>query len=437
MIPAARLAALIELLDGVQGAALPADRVAQRYFRERRFIGSKDRNWIGDALFAVGRDLGRLRWRLDRLGRAPDGRALVLAQRHAEGDERSLLESQFSGERYTPAALDADDRALLDGLDGLTGPAAEAMPGWARDNYPDWMEAPLRARFGADLGQAMAAYGERAPLGLRVNLLKASREKAAAALAEEGIETTPMARSPLGLVAGRAALGASPAYRRGLVEVQDEASQLCALACAARPGEQVVDFCAGAGGKSLALAAAMANKGQIHAFDIDARALGELKKRADRAGIRNLQTRRIAAEDDRSGEPLPADLAGRADLVLVDAPCSGSGTWRRNPFARWQLEAADVERQATRQAALLDRASALVRPGGRLFYAVCSVFPVEGEAVVAAFLAANPDFRPRPLDGDWLAETGLKGSGEDGAALVLLPHVHGTDGFFVAAFERA
>ncbi|MGB5949934.1 MAG: RsmB/NOP family class I SAM-dependent RNA methyltransferase, partial [Parvibaculum sp.] len=332
-----------------------------------------------------------------------------------------------------PAPLGPEEAAALRAAEL---PRSDA-PAHLRLNYPEWLHAEFERAYGASLEREMAALMERAPTDLRVNLLKSGREAAREALAAENVETEPTPHSPWGLrLLGRANIPGLGAFRDGLIEVQDEGSQLACLLTGARPGEQIVDLCAGGGGKSLALASLMANRGQIHACDTDRRRLGKLMPRAQRAGARNIQTRFIgplampAAPDAEF-----SDLAGRADCVLVDAPCSGSGAWRRSPDARWRLTPELLESYRAIQREVLARGAALVRPGGRLVYVTCSLLPCENEDQVAGFLASHPDFAARPWAALWPEDLPRPPAAE-GEALRLSPASTGTDGFFIAVMER-
>jgi 16S rRNA (cytosine967-C5)-methyltransferase len=290
---------------------------------------------------------------------------------------------------------------------------------------------------GLEEAKALAhAMNQRAPLTVRANLLAGTREALRERLSEEGVAAEPTPHSPWGLVLdGHANAFALRAFRDGLFEIQDEGSQLVALACGARPGWTAVDACAGAGGKSLALAMEMRNKGSLHALDVDADRLGEARRRARRAGVHNLRTRVIPASGPEA-EAAAADLAGTADLVLVDAPCSGLGTLRRKPDARWRLEPGDPARFAEVQRELGTRFAGLLRPGGRLVYATCAIGRTENEEVAAFLAARGPGLVPLPLERTLGAER-ARVLGVEGHLLRLAPHRHGTDGFFVAAFERA
>lgn len=415
MTPGGRLAAAIEIAERLGRESLAADRALLEWGRSHRFAGAKDRRAIAELLYGFLRDQGALRW---RLGDQASPRLLVIA---AAGPDATAL---CTGTGHDPAPLSADDLTALTRDPG-------APPDWAVHNYPEWLDALLKERFGADFAAAMAALNARAPVDLRINRLKGSRDDIAARLADAGIAAAPTTRSPLGLrLAGHDRLDDHPLYRDGFIEPQDEAAQLCTLLVGAARGMQVVDLCAGAGGKTLGLAADMANTGQIYAADRDGRRLERLMQRAQRAGARNIQTHRLTGPDD----PWAVELAGRADRVLVDAPCSGTGTWRRNPESRWRLSPDQVARYQATQDQLLDQGAALVRPGGRLIYATCSLLTAENEQRVADFLARHSDFAVLPVPTLWSADWGPCPT--DAPMLALSPHAHGTDGFFVAVLAR-
>ena len=426
MTPAARVAAAVELLSLIQSGGA-ADRQVAAFFRGRRFAGAKDRSAITEQVYAVLRRRGELAWRLQAAAAAPTPRNLIIAAL-AGGQPTDDVARLFDGSRFAPPPLDETERALLESLvDARDGPA----PDWVQGAYPPWLEPELRDRFGDDVVAEMQALLARAPVDLRVNRLKGERAEAEAALAAVGIAAAPTPYSPLGLrLRARADLSHLALFRTGLVEPQDEGSQLVALLVGARPRMQVVDLCAGAGGKTLALAAEMENRGQIYACDSDPRRLGRLAPRLERAGVRNVQSHRVLGE----GGPLLGELAGKADRVLLDVPCSGTGAWRRHPEARWQLTPDDLARDRALQAALLDRAAALVRPGGRIVYATCSLLPAENERQVQAFLGRHGGFALLPAAAAWTVAAPLP-PGSD-TYLRLTPQRHGTDGFFAAVLER-
>jgi 16S rRNA (cytosine967-C5)-methyltransferase len=306
------------------------------------------------------------------------------------------------------------------------------MPRAAVNNVPEWLEPYLARVFGNGLDREMAALNAPAPTDLRVNRLKADREEARRALAAEGVAAGPTPLSPIGLrLRERVPLGHLAAFKEGLVEVQDESSQLAALLADARPGMRVVDFCAGAGGKTLALAAGMANRGKLVACDVSTRRLERAAGRLHRAGVSNVERRASDGERDKWIKR----HAGSFDRVFLDVPCLGTGTWRRNPGAKWRLRPEDLAELVGRQQQILRSAARLVCPGGRLIYATCSLLHEEDEAQAEAFLAAESEFRLLHVAQVW--EQTLGGICPGGQRyLRLTPARHGTDGFFVAIFER-
>ena len=428
MTPAARLHAAIELLAMIEAGHGAADRIVAGYFRGRRYAGAKDRRAIAERLYAILRHRGELAWRLANAGAPVDPRRLALAGLVVV-DRLALdeIDRLCDGGRFAPTPLEGEERSWLAGLDDAATP-----PDWARGNYPDWLDDAVKQRFGADWPSELAAMATRAPLDLRVNALKTERDVALAALRADAIAADPCPWSPLGIrLASRVRITDHRLYREGHVEVQDEGSQAVALMAAAGPGMQVIDLCAGAGGKSLVLAGQMANTGQIYACDVDRRRLAELASRMQRAGARNIQTHVLDKPDD----PWLDQYAGRADLVLVDAPCSGTGTWRRNPDLIWRLTAADLDRYRRHQQSLLARAAGLVRPGGRLVYVTCSFVAAENEAQIDQFLAANGEFSALPVERFW--HENLSGAcPSKGPYIMLTPARQATDAFFAAILKR-
>ncbi len=430
MTPAARLAAAIELLAAVEShPRKPADAVANDFFRSRRFIGGGDRRAVSDRAWGVLRARRRLDWWLARAGVPGNPRLLVAASLLTQGWSLDGVAQSYSGGQFGPTALNAAERAALRPLEGHTLDHPE-MPDAVRLEVPDWTLRLLLARFGAELGPEMAAMAEPAPLDLRVNLLKTTREAAQAALAAEGLESTPTELSPWGLrIEGRRAVTTGKAFQGGLVEIQDEGSQLVAALVDARPEMRVADWCAGAGGKTLALAMAMGNRGHIAACDVSAPRLDGAVRRLRRADVHNVERHLV-----EPGDKWAKRRAGTFDRVLVDAPCTGTGTWRRNPDARLRLSENDLAELRPKQAMILDQAARLVRNGGRLVYATCSLFVEENEAQVDTFLAAHPDFAVVPLARAWTLAAPPPGPGP---YLSLTPRHHHTDGFFAAVLERA
>lgn len=437
--PSARIAAAIELLATLEAQCFapdarrrPADAVASDFFRARRFIGGGDRRSVSELAWGVVRQRMRLLWNLSRLPMEPTPRMMVIAhlvlvQHWTEAD----LARGFDGERYGAAALKPEEaRAarMMAGRSLIHG----SMPDSVRYNLPEWLLPAFSARFGADLAAEAEAMEKPAAVDLRANLLRNTREEAAAALSAEGIATEPTPFSPWGLrVPSRRPVTGTAAYKGGLVEVQDEGSQLIALLADARPGMRVADYCAGAGGKTLAMAATMANRGKITACDTSAPRLEGAALRFKRAGVDNAE-RHLLAPGDRWAKR----RAGSFDRVLVDAPCTGTGTWRRNPDARLRTRPQDLEELLAVQKDIIARAAELVRPGGRLVYATCSVLPAENDRQMDAFLETHVDFAPLPLEGLWASLMPGQPAPCAGPWLQLSPGAHGTDGFFCAVLER-
>ena len=428
MTPAARLAAAIDILSRIEAERRPAADVTAEWGRSHRFAGSKDRAAISALLYDALRRRASAAWIMDD----SSSRSVLLgALREARGMDGDSIAALCTGETHAPAPLSDAERARL--RDATT---ADAPPHIAGD-FPEWLSPHLATSLGDGLVAEMRALAVRAPVDLRANTLRTSREKLLAELAH--LHPVPTPFSPAGLRIAIGADGRAPAFHaerafiKGLFEVQDEASQLAALLTGAREGEQVLDVCAGAGGKTLALAAQMKGRGQIYAFDADARRLAPIYDRLERAGVRNVQVRA-----PRGDEPL-ADLAGRCDLVVVDAPCTGTGTWRRNPDAKWRIRPGALEQRLKEQDAVLARAQGWVKPGGRLAYLTCSLLVEENESRVAAFLAAHTDFAPEPAEALCTA-AGLPRLAEraspHGPGLRLSPATTGTDGFYICVLRR-
>ncbi len=427
MTPAGRIEAAIALVSEILDAPRrPADALATAFFRARRYIGAADRRWIAGEVWQILRRHRRLSWWLgaDR----PAARLLLGASLLLSGTSLASLVELFSGARFAPAPLRPGELAALRLLEGqrLDHPA---MPAGVRLEIPDCLQGPLAARFGAALGEELAALARPAPLDLRVNLLKTTRDDALQALAREGISARVTQFSPWGLrLPQRGPITGSRAFRSGLIEVQDEASQIAAWLVGAEPGERVADLCAGSGGKTLALAMAMRNQGHIVAADVSAVRLDAAGQRLRRAGV-GIAERHLFREDDQWA----ARNVEKFDRVLVDAPCTGSGLWRRRPDQRLKIGAIEFAEFPPRQAAILDLAAALVRKQGRLVYATCSVLVEENEAQVSGFLARHADFAQISAAAAGQLPAGL-GAGPGG--LLLTPARHGTDGFFVALMEK-
>jgi 16S rRNA (cytosine967-C5)-methyltransferase len=432
MTPAARLSAAIEVFATIEKERRPAADVLKAWGVAHRFAGSSDRAAIAGLVYDALRRKSSSAWIMG--ADTPRGVLLGMLKRE-RGLDAEAIGKLASGAQYAPEALSDDERKRLAAAD-----LAGAPPHVAGD-YPEWLEPQFERAFGDARAEEGAALASRAPLDLRVNTLKGDRAKVTEMLS--GLSPEPSRWSPWGL---RIKLGADvksppihaePAFLKGLVEVQDEGSQLAALFSGAKPGEQVLDLCAGAGGKTLALAAMMENKGQLYATDEDKRRLAPIHDRLARSGARNVQVRTpksIGSEID--------DLVGRCDLVLIDAPCTGTGAWRRNPDAKWRMRPGALEQRQKEQVEILDRAMPLLKPQGRIAYVTCSVLDEENGAQVRAFLGRHTGFSVQPP-----AEV-VQALGDTAAAfvqaarlsadgLMMTPRTTDTDGFFVTVLRRA
>jgi 16S rRNA (cytosine967-C5)-methyltransferase len=431
MTPGARLAAAIEVFAALEKERRPAADALKAWGLTHRFAGSGDRAAIAGLVYDALRRRASSAWIMD----ADTPRAVLLGMLKRErGLDSDAIARLADGSGYSPAALADDERARLDAA------SLDGAPAHVAGDYPEWLEPHFVRAFGGDRAEEGAALASRAPLDLRVNTLKSGRDAAAALLSDLAPE--PARWSPWGLRirlsadAKSPAIHAEPAFLKGMVEVQDEGSQLAALFAGAKPGEQVLDLCAGAGGKTLALAAAMENKGQLYATDDDKRRLAPIHDRLKRSGARNVQVRTPKSV----GSELE-DLIGRMDLVLVDAPCTGTGAWRRNPDAKWRMRPGALEQRRKEQADILDRAVPLIKGGGRIAYVTCSVLEEENGDQVRDFLARHAEFSIRPpgdvvqaLDERALLFTKAARLSDEGIAMT--PRTTDTDGFFVSVLER-
>jgi 16S rRNA (cytosine967-C5)-methyltransferase len=393
----------------------PADAVVSRYFRTHHQLGHADRAFVAETVFAVLRRGRSIEARCaDRLS---DRARLLVA----------LAVTRGWSQRELAPVLKASEEEWLAAAKAMT--AADFGPA-VRCDLPDWLYQALEAQFGADeVLQLAGALNQPAPLDLRVNTLKTNRAAVLAQFAAEGIAALPGSLSPLAIrLRDKPALARHPLFLAGAFEVQDEGSQLLGYLMEPKRGEMVVDFCAGAGGKTLLLGALMKNTGRLYAYDVSEKRLARLKPRLARSGLSNVHPVRIEHERDTRIKR----LAGKVDRVLVDAPCSGLGTLRRNPDLKWGQGDDSIAELAVKQAGILDAAAKLLRPGGRLVYATCSLLTAENEAIVDAFLARHPDFTLTPACAI-LASHGIELEGE---LLRLLPHRHHTDGFFAAVLDR-
>ena len=421
MHPKVLLEAAADLLQQVLRFDQPADAVVSRFFREHRSLGPRERATLAETAYAV------LRRKLFFDHLAPSGSGSKF---------RRLAILGFQAPReFLDGALDPQEKRWLDGCLAID---PKTLLDRHRHNLPDWLVQPLKDQVGGEFWALAESLNEPAPLDLRVNMLHDKRDDVQKELQRGGIHSRPTPYSPWGLrLADKPPLTKLDAFVRGAIEVQDEGSQLLALLLEARRGEMVVDFCAGAGGKTLAIGAMMRSTGRLYAFDVSAHRLDALKPRLARSKLSNVHPAAIAHErDDRIKR-----LAGKIDRVIVDAPCSGLGTLRRNPDLKWRQSPESVAEMTVKQAAILRSAARLLKPGGRLVYATCSLLPAENEAIAQGFSNEATDFRPLPVAGILrdakVDPAGLTSGGEEGGDFLRLwPHRHGTDGFFAAAWQR-
>ena len=431
MTPAARLSAAIELIQTIDTQRIPAAQALKEWGTAHRYAGSGDRAGISGLVWDVLRRRSSSAWLMDD----DTPRARVLGMLKLErGMDADAIATLCDGGRFAPEPLSDTEHAAL------TSRSLEGAPAYVAGDYPEWLDGYLAAVFGDDRVVEATAMASRAPLDLRVNTLKAKREKVLASLAH--LRAKPTQWAPIGLRIELSADARNPGihaeedFIKGAVEVQDEGSQLAALLSAARPGEQVIDLCAGAGGKTLALAAMMQGKGRLIATDHDKRQLAPIYERLSRAGVHNADVRTPKGE----GDPL-ADIKASADLVLIDAPCTGTGTWRRNPDAKWRMRPGALEVRLKDQIAVLDRAAALVKPGGRIAYITCSVLPPENGEQVRGFIARHPEFSVVPPDETagvlWeRAEDFAQAALPSPEGWLMTPRRTGTDGFFVSVLRK-
>jgi 16S rRNA (cytosine967-C5)-methyltransferase len=431
MTPGARLSAAIEALADIETRRRPAADALKDWGLAHRFAGSGDRAAIAGVVYDALRRKASSAFVMGET----TARAVVLGMLALERklDLAAIARLAEDG-RHAPGALSEPERARL------AAPSLEGAPAWIAGDFPEWLDAQLERTFGEDRVAEAAALASRAPLDLRVNTLKGTREEAAEALAH--LKPQPTRWSPHGLRitlspdAKSPAIHAEPPFLKGLIEMQDEGSQIAALCAGAKPGEHVVDLCAGAGGKTLALAAAMEGRGQIYATDSDKRRLAPIHARIERAGAHNIQVR------TPKGQAVPLDeLAGRAHLVLIDAPCTGTGAWRRNPDAKWRVRPGALATRLREQAAVLDVAASLTKPSGRVVYSTCSVLAEENGDQVRGFLDRHPQFMVVP-PADVAGALGERAfmfrraalMSEEG--LLMTPRRTDTDGFYVAVMRR-
>jgi 16S rRNA (cytosine967-C5)-methyltransferase len=432
MTPAARLSAAIELIDTIERDRVPAAKALKEWGTAHRFAGSGDRAAIAGLVWDVLRRYASSAYVMD----ADTARARLIGMLRLERDmDTPTMAALFDGGRYAPAPLTKAEEAALASRSLEDAPAAVA------GDYPDWLDPHLARVFGEDRAAEATAMASRAPLDLRVNTLKGSRDKVLSSLSHLGAKPTPWSqvglRIELSADARNPGVQSEEDFVKGAIEVQDEGSQLAALFTAAKPGEQVIDLCAGAGGKTLALAALMQGKGRLIATDRDKRQLAPIHERLSRAGVHNADIRSPKGEAD----PL-ADIRSTADLVVIDAPCTGTGTWRRNPDAKWRMRPGALEIRLKDQAEVLERAVPLVKPGGRIAYITCSVLSEENGEQVAAFVARHPEFSVLAPEQTasvlWdKAEAFAEAALQSPEGWLMTPRRTGTDGFFVSVMKRS
>ncbi len=432
MTPAARISAAIELIGTIETQRIPAAQALKEWGTSHRFAGSGDRAAISGLIWDVLRRHASSAWILD--DNSPRSRLLGMLKLE-RGMDVDAIAALSDGGRFAPEPLTDRERAALSERTLADAPSHIA------GDYPEWLDGYFTQVFGEDRVAEATAMASRAPLDLRVNTLKAKHEKALSSLAHLGAKPTPWSpiglRITLGADARNPGIHAEEDFIKGGIEVQDEGSQLATLFSAAKPGEQVIDLCAGAGGKTLALGAMMSGKGRLIATDSDKRQLAPIHERLSRAGVHNADVRTPKGDSDTL-----SDIRASADLVLIDAPCTGTGTWRRNPDAKWRIRPGALEVRLKDQIEVLDRAAALVKPGGRIAYITCSVLPPENGEQVRAFIGRHPEFTVVPPE---QVASALWDKAEDFAKAALgspegwlmTPRRTGTDGFFVSVLKKA
>jgi 16S rRNA (cytosine967-C5)-methyltransferase len=432
----ARFQAAIQILDNILASQNPADSIITAYFRQSRYMGSNDRRVISEMVYQILRRIEELKWYLQSIPLKDTGigRLLILAYAYkilnfSVTQIEDLSHKSKQDNKFGIEPLNSIEYLLLKEMDNLN---PQEMPLPVRLNIPEWLLPHLQITFGDQLTEAMQALNQPAPFDLRVNSLKANRETVLSTLMTEGFQAMPTPWSPLGIRMGeRRPLSGHPLWKNGDIEVQDEGSQLLALLTDAKPGMAIIDYCAGAGGKTLAMAATMQNRGRIIATDVAEWRLKRARERLRRAGANNVEFRTL----DESTHKWLKRQAARFDRVLVDAPCSGSGTWRRNPDIKRRFSEKDFLDLVEKQQQILLRAAPLVKPGGRLIYATCSLFCEENDNQISKFLNLNSQFHLIPVPTIWETVLGSTCPSQ-GEMLHLTPHQHQVDGFFMAIMER-
>lgn len=425
MKPAAQIQAAIELLELIDEQKMPADRLMAKYFRDHRYIGSKDKATISEWLYLTLRRKAMYAWLAEQIGLPVEPR-VIIAVAVAQSD--LVVTEMFNGVEYAPKKLSHTEKTAL--TSSLSLIKLDAAPDWVRLNIPEWLVPKLQHSLGDMFEAEMLALQDRATTDIRVNTLKTTRESLIKELESQGFSPQPTPLSPNGLrFSTRVSLFNQNSFKNGWFEVQDEGSQLIATVCDVKPGMRVVDFCAGAGGKTLALSAMMENKGVLHACDVHSKRLQNLTKRTKRAGVHNVQVHLLSSERDKWVKR----NSGKMDIVLIDAPCTGTGTWRRNPDAKWSLQNEDLQNLMKIQNNILESAARLLKPGGKLFYATCSLLENENEQQVEQFLSENRTFSAASI-------TNIDGNNDlyqlRNHQLRTFPAKSAMDGFFVAALVK-
>ncbi|MDB5618374.1 RsmB/NOP family class I SAM-dependent RNA methyltransferase [Tardiphaga sp.] len=431
MTPAAKLSAAIELIEAIDTQRVPAAKALKEWGTAHRYAGSGDRAGISGLVWDVLRRRASSAWIMD--SDTPRARVLGMLKAERKMDVEAIA-ALCDGGRFSPEPLSDAEHAAL------SSRTADDAPAHIAGDYPEWLDCYLAKVFGDDRVAEATAMASRAPLDLRVNTLKAKRDKVLGSIRHLGATETPW--SPLGLRIDLGADARNPGihaeedFIKGAIEVQDEGSQLAALLSGAKPGEQVIDLCAGAGGKTLALAAMMQGKGRLIATDSDKRQLAPIHERLSRAGVHNCDIRTPKGPDDTLN-----DIYASADLVVIDAPCTGTGTWRRNPDAKWRMRPGALEVRVKDQIEVLERAVPLVKAGGRIAYITCSVLPQENNEQIRAFVSRHPDFSVVPVEQVtsvlWdKAEAFAAATYQSPEGLLMTPRRTGTDGFFVSVMVR-
>ena len=428
MTPGARISAIIDLLEQIEQPGTHANKTISKYFRNRRYIGSKDRHAISDRIYNILRHQARLLWWTNNgIARLRTTASLVLLDKKSQQEIIDL----FNGDGYAPPSLTPSELKLLKSCVGK-GINDPSMPLWVSSEVPEWLLDEMKPNSPLDLIEETDALNQPAPIDIRVNTLKASRNNALTLLNNDGIKANPTPFSPIGLrIHGRVNLQITSAFKEGFIELQDEGSQLISFLVDAKMGQKTIDFCAGGGGKTLALAALMDNGGPLIACDVNSYRLNKMHKRLRRAGVTNVTTNLLSGLSD----PWIKETEASAHRVLLDTPCSGSGSWRRSPANKWQLTPETLKKNIERQTKIIDTASKLVKPGGRLIYSTCSILRRENEAQIERFLNDNKNFDIFPIPQLWNSVLGGDCPTSD-PYLNLTPARHSTDGFFCAVLER-